>query len=110
MLQNRIELFKQKIERQEASLAVANEIQVKHSEAVCSQAQLFLLGQAMRDAMQDCDIHMDQMSSTIDWLEQIIESCHADTVRRCEVDHAVGRRESSSADLFVFAWAASPTT
>ena len=101
MLQNRIELFKQKFERQEATLAVANEIQAKHSEAVGSQAQLFLLGQAMRDAMQDSEIHMDQMSSTIDWLEQIVESCHADTVRRCEVDHdrAVGGRESSAADL-----------
>lgn len=85
VLQNRIELFKQKFERQEATLSMANEIQAKHSEAVGSQAQVFLLGQAMRDAMQDSEIHMNQMSSTIDWLEQIIESCHADTVRRCEL-------------------------
>ena len=90
VLQNRMEVFKQKCERQSATLDVANQITTTHSVAVDSQAQLFLLGQAIHDAMEDSEIHMDQMFSAVDWLEQIIESCHAGAVRQCEVDVAMG--------------------
>jgi len=73
-LRNRAALLQAKLDRHADFVEVASQVKSSHIHAVGSQAQLFLMGQAMTDAMQDTGLCLEQALSSVDWLEQIVET------------------------------------